>query len=110
MIADWTPPGTGRQLDARTPGYTMPIASAAVALGVLPAKLAEWRVRGIGPDWCRDGEHGNSPVLYEPAVIKDLARQMREARAAEPKAAITERIAHAHKTHPTNKTKPRKRK
>ena len=101
--AGWKPPGKGRQLKPRTPGYSMSIAEAAVALGVMTAKLAEWRVAGVGPDWCRDGEHTNSPVLYSRPAIERFAEQMREARAREPKAAVKRRIEAA--TKPIRKRK-----
>lgn len=97
MIEGWKPPGKGRQLKPRTHGYEMSIAQAAVALGVMPAKLAEWRAAGIGPDWCREGEHTNSAVLYSREAIDDLAEKMRQARAVEPKSAVERRIADARK-------------
>jgi hypothetical protein len=95
MIEGWNPPGKGEQRPTRAPGYRLTIAVVAVDLGVLPPALAKWRQAGVGPSWCRDGEHQNSQILYHPREIAKVREDMQAARAVETKAAVEARIEHA---------------
>lgn len=90
--AGWTPPGDGREVDPSTPGYRMLIARAAVLLGILPPKLADWRRRGIGPSWRREGGQRNGTIYYAETEIRAIRKSLDEARASEPRAAVKRRI------------------
>ena len=91
MSGDWIPPGNGQQVADPT-GYTMTLAEAAVLLQVTPGKLGTWRAKGIGPSWVRAGAFPTSPIMYKPAEVAAVLKDMRRHRAAELKADVSGRI------------------
>lgn len=103
-MSEWVPPGHGQEV-ADAAGYTMKLAEVAVRLGVTPTKLGTWRARGIGPSWCRDGGFATSPILYKPAEIEAVQKDMRAHRSAEKKADVSGRINRRSKAR-----RPRRRK
>lgn len=91
-MSDWIPPGNGQQVADPT-GYTMSLAEAAVLLQVTPGKLGTWRAKGIGPSWVRAGAFPTSPIMYKPAEVAAVRKDMLAHRAAESKADVSGRIS-----------------
>lgn len=102
-MSAWIPPGSGQQVDLG-PAFTLTLAEAAVLLGVTPAKLGAWRSRGVGPSYARDGEHSTSPILYDPAEVEAVRKDMQRHRSTEGKAEVSARIDNTEK--PPRRTRP----
>jgi hypothetical protein len=95
--AGWTPPGDGAEVAPGTAGYDMTMARAAVTLGVLPQKLAEWRKKRVGPSYRRESEQRNSAIFYAEAEVKAARKALDEFRDREPKDDVRARIRQADK-------------